>query len=160
MSPAVRAGGARPEPRRAVPVLRIVAHIAVAVVVGPPLAAVIFLMATGLMRFGPAVLDHIGPTFGLAITPYSWLIAIVPAFVVGLIDGAALLVLRRQGPRLLLAPVVGGLAFPGFLTWLAEDETTGVLDFSTLGALGVAGALATLICVALVESFGRDPDVP
>jgi hypothetical protein len=158
MSPAARAGGARPEPRRAVPFLRIVAHVAAAIIAGPPIAGVIFLLFTGLRRFGPAVLDQIGPTFALAITPYSWLIAIVPAFITGLVDGAAVLVLPRPGPRLLLAPAVGAIAYVSCLRWLAQEDVGGATDADALVGIAIAGALASLICVALVESFGHDPD--
>lgn len=136
---------------------RIVAHIAVSVLVGPPLAGVVFLITTGLLRFGPVVLDHIGPTFGLAITPYSWLIAFIPALIAGAVNGAAVLVLPRPSPRLLLAPVVGAIVFALCLNWLAQEGANGLSGGDVLTAIAVAGAVASLICVALVESFGGAP---
>jgi hypothetical protein len=131
---------------------RAIALVILAAVAGPPLAAALFLVVGGLFRFGPPALAGLGETLGLAVTPYTWLIALVPALIAGIANAVALRLVPRETLRLLAALPLGAAPYLLLLNWLAVDEATGSYVAGDLAALGIAGAVASLVCVALVET--------
>jgi hypothetical protein len=138
---------------------RALALVIVAGVLGPPIAAVSFLVLTGVFRFGVRALAALGPDIlGLAFTPYTWLLATVPALASGVVNAVAARFLPTEVLRLLIALPVGAVAFLICLNWLLWDPVTGVAAANDVAAVGLSGALASLVCVALVESFGRTPE--
>jgi len=127
--------------------------IGLGLLVAPPLAAVLFLAATGVARHGLQGLYTLDLGFLVGTFPFSYVIALVPALVA--MTGNAFLarLVRGQGLRLLLALPIGAIPFLIDLGFLASDEGGGPIGAEMLG-LGLAGALASLVCVALVEAFG------
>jgi hypothetical protein len=129
------------------------ARVAAGAILAPPLAALAFLVLSGVLQHGLAALEFMGTVALYALTPYTWLIAGLPGLVVGIVNAIAARLTRAEVVRLLLALPVGAIPFLLLVGWLTQDQETGAYNAPDLAALGLAGAFASLICVALVESF-------
>lgn len=125
----------------------------VSVVIGPPVASFAFLLATAVGRHGIAGLQAFEIDFFVATIPFAYLFTVVPSLIAA---GGNALVGRwtdSQGYRLALALPIGAIPFMLALSWLAEGEAGGPFSAPDLAGLGIAGALASLLSVALVDSF-------
>lgn len=127
--------------------------VVVTAVFAPPIAALAFLGLTAVLRHGPQGVAALGAAVQYALTPYTWIIALVPALLAGAANAVAGRLVRTQVLRLLVAIPAGTVPFLGLVGWLAQDQETGAFVLADLVALGMAGGLASLVCVALVESF-------
>ena len=132
---------------------RDVALVALSVVVGPWLVAALFLTGSSLARHGLAGFLRFDPAFLLETFPFSWFIPLIPSVIVGVANAVVGRATASQLGRLGLALAIGALVFIFDLNWLAVDDGTGLVNPAELAALGVAGALASLIQVALVDAF-------
>ena len=132
---------------------RDVALVALGVVVGPWLVAGLFLVGSSVARHGLDGLLRFDPAFLWETFPFSWFIPLIPSVIVAVANAVVGRVTASQTGRLGLALFIGALVFGFDLSWLAEDDATGHLNLAELIALGLAGALASLIQVALVDAF-------
>ena len=121
----------------------------VTIVAGPALSPFVLFVVDALLRFGP-----IGPTqidfFLVAATlPFAYLLASPWVLAIGVANTVVARFARADSLRLLLALPIGAVAFAIGLQWLGTEE-----GGTTPEAIPLAGALVSLLCVALVGSFG------
>lgn len=126
----------------------------VSLLAGPPIAALVILVGFGIAQHGPVSIAFFDPQFYLASIPFSYLIAWLPMLIAAA-GNVALSRLVSEVWRLLLALPAGAAPFVVQLGWLAEDEG-GVSKPGELLSISLGGALASLVCVALVEAFGPE----
>lgn len=132
----------------------------VSAVLWPPLASSWFLLASTVSRQGLAGLGALDISFVTGTWPFAYLLAMVPTLIA--VAGNALVArwVPSRGSRLVLALPIGAFPFVLSLSWLAEDEAMGGMQIGGVASLGFAGAMTSLLCVALIESFGtpvREP---
>jgi hypothetical protein len=123
-------------------------------VIGPPLASFCFVLATTVSRYGLAGLATLDIAFVTGTWPFAYLLAIVPTLVAAAGNALVARWALSQISRLALSLPIGAIPFLLSLGWLAEDDVAGQMQVGELVSLGVAGAMTSLLCVALVESFG------
>jgi len=123
-------------------------------VIGPLLASFGFLLATTLYRQGLAGLAHLDIAFVTGTWPFAYLLAFVPSLIAAAGNAVVARWAPSQLPRLALALPIGAVPFLLSLSWMAEDEVGGEIRIGELVCLGFAGAISSLLCVAVVESFG------
>jgi len=121
---------------------------------GPPLASFLFLFGSGIGRYGIAAIGELDLELIIATWPFAYLIAGVPTLVGAVANAVVARWAPPQGPRLLLALPLGAAPYLLSLGWLADIDPGGRIDATSLSALGLTGAAVSLLCVALVESFG------
>lgn len=119
---------------------------------GPPIAALVSYVGFGIARHGVQSLQFFDIQFYLATLLFAYLISWLPMLVAGIVN-AIVSRFASEPWRLVAAVPVGAIPVVVQLGWLAEDEVNG-RQVSDLFVIGLGGALASLVCVALVEAFG------
>lgn len=125
----------------------------VSLLVGPPLAAIAFFVLKAVVKLGPLASSALDLNFLVATFPFAYLLGWPSMLAAAIGNMLALRFVNSEGLRLVLAMPIGGLAFGVFLSWLAQDDKTGKLDAASLMEIGIAGAVASLVSLALVEAF-------
>ncbi len=120
---------------------------------GPPVAEVIFLLGSGISRFGPNAVLALDFGFVIGALPFTYFLTLWANLTVTAANLVARRVTSSANLRLLLALPIGAASYLGFLSWLTQTEGTYLTG--ELVALGIAGMLAALLPVAVVESFGE-----
>lgn len=127
----------------------------VSALLGPVVANLVFLFGTAIVagQLNAETLSLLLPSL-----PIAFVIALLPAAIAGVCN-----VLIGKIPaaslnlRLLLSLPVGAVVFVVALNGLAQDES-GAFSMPDLAALGLAGALASLLPVLITEAASRRPD--
>jgi hypothetical protein len=122
--------------------------------VGPPLASFCFLLASTVGRYGLAGLATLDIAFVTGTWPFAYLFAFLPTLIAAAGNALVARWALSQLSRLALSLPIGAIPLLLSLSWLAEDDASGQMQIGELVSLGFAGAMTSLLCVALVESFG------
>jgi hypothetical protein len=128
---------------------------------GPPLAYVIALVALCLMLAVPAWIN--GSDAGLVVfvgipaIPLSYVFGIVPAFLISIVTSILSRFARPAGLRVLAAALAGLVAYWLLAIWVVGPRRQ--FDSAELNAMltlsaPIGGALASAACAALTERFG------
>ena len=125
----------------------------VCLLLGPAVAEVTFLIGSGIGRFGPNALLAFDFRFILGALPFTYFVTVWANLTVAAANLVARRVTSSANLRLLLALPIGAASYLGFLSWLTQTEDTYLTG--ELVALGIAGMLASLLPVAVIESFGE-----
>jgi hypothetical protein len=127
--------------------------IIVSLLVGPPIASVLYLFFTAMLRLGVAGAQALDLELLLAMFPFFYLIA-WPALLATAIGNAVVARwVKGERSRLLVSLPIGALALMVLLHWLTTDDAGQNADLALLACLAAAGAIASLVSVALVEAF-------
>lgn len=119
---------------------------------GPPVAALVSYVGFGVTRHGVASIQFFDLQFYLATLQFAYIVSWLPMLVAG-IANAIVSRFASEPWRLAAALPAGAVPVVIQLGWLAEDEVSS-RQMNDLFVLGLAGAVASLVCVALVEAFG------
>lgn len=125
----------------------------VSLLVGPPLATIVFFVLKSLVRLGPMAFAALDVNFLVASFPFAYLLGWSSMLAAAIGNMLVARVVNSEGLRLVLSMPIGALAFGLFLSWLAQDDKTGKLDAASMMEIGIAGAAASLVSLALVEAF-------
>ena len=134
---------------------RDVVLVIVSLVFGPPIASLVVVAGSAVGQGGLDVLAQFNPRFYFATLPFAYFLAWLPMLIVAVCN----LVVARLVPeiwRLVLALPIGAITFLALLGWLGEDAG-GVRNLDETVSIGLAGAVASLICLAVMEAFWPRP---
>ena len=133
-------------------------------VLGPPLAYLVALIALCLMLAIPAWMSGADASLvgfvlfvGLPAIPLSYLFGAVPSLVVSIVTSILARGLNPASVRTWSAAVVGALPYWLLATWVVGPQRE--FDSAELNAMitvsaPIGGAVASVICTALTERFG------
>jgi hypothetical protein len=127
----------------------------VSLVLGPPIAGLVTVAGSAVGQGGLAVLADFNAGLYLATLPFAYFLAWLPMLIVAVCN----LVVARLVPeiwRLVLALPIGAMTFLVLLGGLAE-HAEGVRNLGETVSIGLAGAVASLICIAVIEAFWPRP---
>lgn len=131
---------------------------------GPPLAYLVALIALCLMLAIPAWISGSDASLvvfvlfvGLPALPLSYLFGLVPALVISILTSILARFVRPASLRVLAAAIVGVAPYWVLATWMVGPQRQ--FDSAELNAMltlsaPIGGALASAACAALVERFG------
>jgi hypothetical protein len=133
-------------------------------ILGPPLAYLIALIALCLMLAIPAWIN--GSDAGLVVfvlfvgvpaIPLSYLFGIVPALLISIVTSVLARLLNPASLRVMAAALVGIVPYWLLATWVVGPQRQ--FDSAELNAMltlsaPIGGALASAACAALTERFG------
>jgi hypothetical protein len=127
----------------------------VCLVLGPPLAGAIYLTLGQLVEQGPSGLTSID--FGLigGALIFFYLLAGPPMLIAAIASAVLARFLHTNALRLLAALPAGAVPFAILLGWLADAEPPLPRDLGMLAVVALSGAFTLVICVSLVETFGK-----
>jgi len=132
------------------------AIVVVTLVLGPPIASLVVLLGSGIGQFGLAALLAFDVLFYLASLPFAYFLAAVPSLIAAGCNVVAGRFVDGETWRLMLALPFGALPFFVLLGWLAEEQSGG-WNRGDFVSIGLGGALASFISLALVEAFWSKP---
>jgi hypothetical protein len=131
---------------------------------GPPLAYLVALIALCLMLAIPAWMNGSDAGMvafvlfvGLPAIPLSYLFGLVPALLISIVTSILARFLRPASLRVLAAAIVGIVPYWLLATWVVGPQRQ--FDSAELNAMltlsaPIGGALASAACAALTERFG------
>ena len=132
---------------------RDVALVLLTVLIAPPLSAVTLLLAERALAAGLGGWMQIDVSFLLVAMIFSYPLAGFSALLIGSSNAALARLLPGEGARLLLALPVGAVIHLVTLGWLNEEAGSNAMTAGI--ALAAAGALGSIVPVALFEAFRR-----
>jgi hypothetical protein len=133
-------------------------------ILGPPLAYLVALIALCLMLAIPAWMNNSDAGLvsfvlivGIPGIPLSYPFGVVPALLISIVTSILARFLRPAGLRVLAAALVGVVPYWLLATWVVGPQRQ--FDSAELNAMltlsaPIGGALASAACAALVERFG------
>ncbi len=133
---------------------RDVVLIILSLLVGPPIASVLYLVFTATLKLGVAGIEAFDLELLLAMFPFFYLTAWPGLLATAIGNAVVARWLKGERSRLLVSLPIGALALMVLLHWLTTDDAGQNTDLALLSCLAAAGAIASLISVVLVEAFG------
>lgn len=133
-------------------------------ILGPPLAYLVALIALCLMLAIPAWINGsdaglVGFVLivGIPAIPLSYLFGVIPALLISIVTSILARFLRPASLRVLAAAIVGIVPYWLLATWVVGPQRQ--FDSAELNAMltlsaPIGGALASAACAALTERFG------
>lgn len=123
----------------------------VSLVLGPPVAALVAMFGFGIARHGVAASVNFDIQFYVATLPFAYVVAWLPMLIAA-VANAVVARLASEPWRLAAALPIGAISFVLQLGWLGEDAA-GEGQLSDLFSIGLGGALASVVCVAVIDAF-------